>query len=361
MKKKDKHGANLFDLQRKYGFAPEEIMDFSSNINPLGPSSLALSHLKEELDKVSVYPDPDYVKLKKAIGTYAHCQEDSIVLGSGTTHLIADYIRIIGPKRALLNSPCYSEYQNELEKQGSMIYYYDLDYSKDFVIDVEEVITYIRKHNIDLYVLTNPNNPTGTILTIEEIQKILEETGVKMLIDETYIEFTDIEKYSCTTLAQSHPGLLVVRSTSKFFSTPGIRLGYGIISHDEVKQEMNQNFNLWSINIFADILGQYMFYDKEYQNNVYEHIQREKDRMVKSLSSLKDIKVYPSYGNFVLCQILKDGVTAKELRETLLPHKMVIRDCVTFKNLDSSFFRFCILSTKANEKLLHHLLQIFND
>lgn len=359
MKKKDKHGANLFDLQRKYGFKPEEIMDFSSNINPLGPSKKALAHLRENLDKVSVYPDPDYVELKKAIASYAHAGEEHIVLGSGTTNLIADYIRIIGPKRALLNSPCYSEYENELNKQGANIYHYDLDHTKDFVIDVDDVIDMIRRENIDLYVLTNPNNPTGTILTREEIRRILEETGVKMLVDETYIEFTNKKKYSCTSLAQEHPGLLVVRSTSKFFASPGIRLGYGIISHGEIRDEMYQNFNLWAINIFADILGQHMFYDIEYQDKVYAHIQREKDKMVKFISGLKDVKVYPSYGNFVLCKILRDDLTAGELREKLLREKMIIRDCVTFKNLDEHFFRFCILSTEANDLLLQSLEKVF--
>lgn len=352
MKKKDKHGVNLFELQRKYHFSPEEVMDFSSNINPLGTSKKALDYLAKNLDKVSVYPDPEYVELKKAISAYSHAGEENIILGSGTTNLIADYIRIVGPKRALLNSPCYSEYENELRKQNATVYHYNLSHENDFVIDPEDLIKTIRRDNIDLYVLTNPNNPTGTILTREQVAHILEETGVKMLIDETYIEFTNKKKYSCTSLAETQNNLLVVRGTSKFFATPGIRLGYGILSHDKIEEEMNSNFNLWDINIFAEMMGRHMFGDMEYQDRVYRHIQDEKDYMVEELSQLEELKVYPSYGNFVLCKILTDRIDAGELREKLLPEKMVIRNCASFKNLDETFFRFCILSKEANRLLI---------
>ena len=104
------HGANLYDLSSKYGFSKDEFMDFSSNINPFGTSNKAKEYVINNINMVSMYPDPEYVNLKKSISTYCHCLEENIVLGSGATELISSFIKTINPHRALLLSPAYSEY-----------------------------------------------------------------------------------------------------------------------------------------------------------------------------------------------------------------------------------------------------------
>ncbi|MDO5302012.1 MAG: histidinol-phosphate transaminase [Tissierellia bacterium] len=357
--KKDKHGVNLFDLQKKYNFSPEEVMDFSSNINPLGPSPKALSALRENVAMASVYPDPEYVDLLGEISRYAHVESEHLILGVGTTELIQDYIAYVKPERALLNSPCYSEYENELRRNGAEIFHYNLDYKENFAINVEEVIQLINEHDIGLYVLTNPNNPTGSILRRVEVERILQQTNVQLLIDETYVEFTDRSVYSSAPYAEKNPRMLVVRSTSKFFSTPGIRLGYGITSDEGALESIGGGQSLWGINIFAELMGKIMFHDEEYKDRTFNHIQKEKDRMISALESLDQLKVFPSFGNFVLVKI-KEGHTAAELREFLLPRKIVIRDCSTFQNLDERFFRFCILTTEANTLLLEGIREFFS-
>ena len=358
--KKDKHGVNLFELQRKYNFDVDEVMDFSSNVNPIGPSKKALNYVKENIEQASVYPDPEYVDLLKEIAKYSHADPEHILLGSGTTNLIKDYIHYIHPQRALLNSPCYSEYENELNLIDAEILHYNLDYKRHFTIDVTEIIDLIKENDIQLYVLTNPNNPTGTILNRVAVEKIVEATGVNILVDETYIEFTDKSVYSSAPLAATNDKIFVVRSTSKFFACPGIRLGYGITSNQEVYQAMGKNFSLWGINIFAEMMGKIMFSDETYKAVTYNHIQREKEKMISALESIDQLKVFPSYGNFVLVKIKDQNVTAADLREFLLPKKIVIRDCSSFKNLDERFFRFCILSTEANDLLIKGISEFFN-
>ncbi|MCD1147601.1 aminotransferase class I/II-fold pyridoxal phosphate-dependent enzyme [Peptoniphilus sp. KCTC 25270] len=357
--KKDKHGVNLFELQRKYNFDVDEVMDFSSNVNPIGPSKKALQYLRENLDQASVYPDPEYVDLLKEISNYTHANPEHILLGSGTTNLIKDFIHYVNPKRALLNSPCYSEYENELNLIGSEVFHYNLDYHRNFTVSVDEVIEIIQKNSIELYVITNPNNPTGTILNRVDIERIVEATNIPILIDETYIEFTDRSVYSCSAFAATNPNIFVVRSTSKFFATPGIRLGYAITSNQKVLDSMGKNFSLWGINIFAEMMGKVMFSDETYKAVTYNHIQREKDKMISALETVEQLKVFPSYGNFVLVKIKDRSATAKELREFLLPRKIVIRDCSNFKNLDERFFRFCILSKEANDLLIQGVYEFF--
>ena len=109
------HGANLYDLSRKYGFSKDEFLDFSSNINPFGTSVKAKDYVINNINMVSTYPDPDYINLKKSISSYCKCDENNMVLGSGATELISSFISTINPKKAVLLSPAYSEYERELK------------------------------------------------------------------------------------------------------------------------------------------------------------------------------------------------------------------------------------------------------
>lgn len=357
MANKIQHGANLFELQEKYGFSIDEIMDFSSNVNPFGPDRDSLDYLVQHIDRAKVYPDPEYRQLRSVLSSYIHCPPDQIVLGAGTTNLLSAYIALVHPANALLNSPCYSEYERELKKVGARVHHHLLDRDKDFALDPGAIIDQIKDLDIDLYVLTNPNNPTGSILEAKDIERILQETQAYLLIDETYIEFTDLAPYTACQLACNYDRLFVVRSTSKFFASPGIRLGYGVLSHGSHLQALQDQLNLWGINIYAEMMGEKMFLNKDYQDQVYQHTKSERARMIQSLEKLPGLRVYPSQGNFVLCQ-LKDGLTAQELREGLLPKKLIIRDCANFPNLGPDFFRFCILSREANDALLRALEEI---
>ena len=359
MVKKDKHGANLFELSKKFNFKIEDIRDFSSNINPLGPSKIALEKLKENLNLVTTYPDPEYIDLKNSISNYVNANFDDIFLGSGTTQLLREYISLVSPKNSLLLSPCYSEYENELSKLDGTIHHYKLTEEKNFKIDVKEIIDYINENKIELFVFANPNNPTGTILNVEEIEEILQNTNTKILIDETYVEFTNTLVYSSIPLTKKYKNLFVTRGVSKFFASPGIRLGYGITSDEKTKEIFYKNSMLWNITIFSDIMGRYMFDDTSYQNTVYNFIREERDYATVELSKIDNIKVYRSEGNFVLCKILNEK-TANDLRENLLKDALVIRDCSSFLGLNEKYFRFCILDKEDNRKLVEKIKDFFN-
>ena len=125
---------------------------------------------------------------------------------------------------------------------------------------------------MEFLVFANPNNPTGTILSADEIEKILNETDAKILVDETYIEFTDMSTYSSTKLIDSYKNLAVVRGTSKFFALPGIRLGYGLSSDENFLNYFKNKEILWQINSVAEICGKVMFSDKEYIDKIFNFI-----------------------------------------------------------------------------------------
>ena len=198
------HGANLYDLSSQYGFSKEDFMDFSSNINPFGSSKLAKKYVINNIDKVSVYPDPEYIELKTSISNYCNCSIDNILLGSGATELISSFIETINPKKSLLLSPAYSEYEKELSKIGCNITKYFSKKECDFNIDVDTLIETINKDNYELIVICNPNNPTGFTFTKNEVEKILNSTNSFVMVDETYIEFTNMSIYSSSSLVDKY-------------------------------------------------------------------------------------------------------------------------------------------------------------
>ena len=355
------HGANLYDLSNKYGFSKENFMDFSSNINPLGSSKLAKQYIIDNIDMVSMYPDTEYTGLKKSISNYCKCLTKNILLGSGATELISSFIETINPKNALLLSPAYSEYEKELNKVNCNISKYFSLKENNFIIDVDKLINNINSNNYELIIICNPNNPTGFTFSKNDIEKILKSTNAFVMVDETYIEFTDIDLYSSTSLVDEYSNLFVIRGTSKFFSTPGIRLGYGLISNEFIKEKINSNLDLWNINIFASTMGEIMFSDKDFIENTTNIILNQRDYMSNQLKTLKELKIYNTQGNFILCEIISKDLTANQLREKLIPKKIIIRDCSSFEGLDEYFFRVCILKPEQNQLLINELNTIFKN
>lgn len=354
------HGANVFEIAKDEGIKIEDIKDFSSNINPLGPSKKALESLKDNLNLLSTYPDVDYLDLREAISTYASCKRENIVLGLGSTEILRDTIYYFAPKTAMILSPCYSEYERELRKISSHIFEYNLEEKNDFKINLDQLINTINEKNIDFLIFANPNNPTGTILKKSEIERVLRETEAKVLVDETYIEFTDMETYSSSSLTKSYDNLVVVRGTSKFFALPGIRLGYGLTSNEGLLKFFKDKEVLWQINSVAEICGKVMFSDEAYIKKVYDFIRTRRENFYEKLAGIEILRAYDSFGNFILVKILK-GPNARILREKLMKKGLVVRNCESFKNLDESYFRFCILDDDANERLIENLKEIYQE
>ena len=209
-----------------------------------------------------------------------------------------------------------------------------------------------------LIIICNPNNPTGFSFSKFEIEVILKSTNAFVMVDETYVEFTNTNIYSSTPLVDKYSNLFVIRGTSKFFSTPGIRLGYGLIGNENVKNKINENIDLWNINIIASAMGEIMFTDKNYINKCVNTILDERNYLYNSLSTFNNLKVYESKGNFILCKLEDKIMTAQNLREKLIPKKIIIRDCASFDGLDEYYFRVCVLTPKDNRYLINSLKEI---
>lgn len=355
-----KHGANIFDLSKDLGLSKDSLLDFSSNINPFGASEKAQEAVKENIHMVSMYPDPEYKELKASIASYCQCNSNNIILGSGATELISSFIKTISPQKALLLSPSYSEYEKELNKNNCITEKLFATKENDFVINVDELINSINQSAYDLVIICNPNNPTGFAFTSLQIEKILKNTNSFIMIDETYIEFTDLNAFSSSKLIDKYKKLFVIRGTSKFFSTPGIRLGYALSSQKELKNDISKNIDLWNINIFATLMGEIMFKDTEYIKNTYIKLEKERNFLLDNLKKFSSLKVFNSYGNFILCEIKDQSISATELYNKLLSKGIIIRNCSSFPTLSDYFFRVCVLKPEHNALLIDSLKELLN-
>lgn len=355
------HGGDLEAIEEYYGIPRNQLIDFSSNVNPLGISPKAKKELAQNLDLISTYPDRKYIQLRQKIAKYTGADFDLILVGNGSTELISLFITLIHPKKSLIIGPTYSEYEREIFLNGGKAEYYPLKEELNFQLDIEHLKTYLSDA-IDLLVICNPNNPTGSYIAQKELSVILDYCASKnifVMIDETYIEFVEnMDEVTAIPLSKSYDNLIILRGISKFFSSPGLRFGYGICGNPELIKRMDEIKNPWTINILASFGAGIMLEDTEYIEATKTLIHSERNKIYNTLKKWKNIKVYKPSANFVLFKLLRDDITSSMVFEKLIEQHMIIRDASSFPFLDSRYMRFCFLLPEQNQKLLDALKDI---
>ena len=373
------HGSDLEKIEQTYGVKKEEIINFAANVNPLGISYRLKKELISHIDCVTTYPDREYTELRTAISDYTGAPVSHITVGNGSTELISLVIQIQEPKSALVLGPTYSEYAHEIRLAGGTLRTFSLKEEESFAFNREEFLAEIScefsPENSagsvndrgsepsgktitapDLFVICNPNNPTSSLIDRDTMHFILEECAKRnifVMVDETYMEFT--EEPSETTaipLTAEFQNLIVLRGISKFFAAPGLRLGYGICGNENLLKKMLSFQNPWTVGSLTEIAGKIMFQDTEYIKDTRKLILTERKRILGKLNEMPGLKFYPAHANFILVRILDETLTSTMLFEAAIKEKLMIRDCSSFQALGEKYFRFCLMSAEANDRLL---------
>lgn len=354
-KKIEFHGSDLEKIAEYYHLPKEEIIQFGANVNPLGLSEHIKQELTAHLDIISSYPDRNYTSLKKAISRYCGCTPENVVVGNGSTELISLLISQRSAKKALVLGPTYSEYERELSLTGGCLSYYNLKESDNFILDTKDFINSITS-GTDLVIICNPNNPTSSAVSQNDMEKIADYCHTKnifVMIDETYVEFApDMAAVTAIPLTERYDNLMVIRGVSKFFAAPGLRFGYAVTSNRRFLTMLLTHQNPWSLNSIGAFAGELMLQDQEYIEKTWKLIDSERRRLYQELKKLDAFKVYPAYANFILLRILKEDVTSFQVFEAAIREKMMIRDCSSFQSLNGEFVRFCIMMPEDNQRLL---------
>ncbi len=341
------HGSDIEKVANAYQINPEALINFGVNANPLGLSARSQKALAQQIELFGSYPDPDYAQLRHAISQYLSVDFSHILPANGTSELIHQIIQHFSPKKAVLYTPTYSEYAREVKKQGGEVLKLELTKENQFQFPADSFAQMLE--DADLVLLCNPNNPTATLLSAEDLLPLLEKAGdIPFVIDETYIEFTDLpQSYSGVSLIHRFSNLIILRSFSKFFAAPGLRLGYAILSNSSLLHEL-QNSYPWNIHSLAAAAGEIFLTDREYISASRAYIQEERKRILAFLAGLPDLTVYPSNINFFLLELHRHSAT--ELFLFLLRQGMLLRNF--HDEIGSGFFRFCILDRQSNQRLL---------
>ena len=345
------HGSDIEKICEVYQLKPEEIVKFGANVNPLGLSEHVKEQLAGRLDILSSYPDRDYTSLRSTISEYCNIPAEFILPGNGSSELIALLIQERNPKHTLILGPTYSEYSRELSFSGSTQEYYHLREEDNFVLDVDDFCRTLDG-KYDFLILCNPNNPTSSAISQEELRRLIgfcAEKNIFVMIDETYVEFApDINAITAVPLTREFTNLMVLRGVSKFFAAPGMRLGYGITGNMDFLAKMREKQTPWSLNSLGAFAGEIMLQDEDYIKETRNLILSERDRMIRELRDTDTYKIYPAYANFILLRILKNGLTSYDVFEACIRQGMMIRDCSSFQCLDGEFVRFCIMMPEDN-------------
>ena len=381
----DFHGGNIYKVFREKNI--KGIMDYSSNINPYGIPESLKKRITENLEILERYPDPDYVELREKLAHLNNVNMSDIVLGNGATEIIFLFMKVINPKKILIVSPTFGEYERAVKAVGTSrnsidlscsddnknienkeieIEYFELKESDDFKLNIGNLKNELEK-KYDLLIICNPNNPTGKFLKLAQTEEILKECNkydTKLFIDEAFIEFlADGMKKSIINTEENKKNLFVTRAFTKFFAIPGLRLGYGMYFDKELEQKISEKKEPWSVNNIAEMAGLTVLDDTEYIEKTLKWITKEKIYMYEKLNEISGIKVYETEVNFITGKIdeklFLEGLNVKILREKMLEQGILIRDASNFKFLDERFFRLAIKDRASNDRVIKVLKEIF--
>ncbi|MDO4690763.1 MAG: histidinol-phosphate transaminase [Fusobacterium sp.] len=351
---KDLHGGNIYKFQRE---GKKDILDYSSNINPLGVPQKFIDIGKESFDKLVNYPDPYYIELRKKIAEFNLINMDNIIVGNGATEILFLYMRALRPKKVLLLAPCFAEYERALKSISAEIKYFELKEDDNFYPNIKNLKKEIEKNDYDLLLFCNPNNPTGQFIKlkdIKEIVKVCENKNIKIFVDEAFIEFIENWKEKTVSLLKNK-NIFIMRAFTKFFAIPGLRLGYGIAFDEKILKKMWEEKEPWTVNTFANLAGIIMLDDKKYIEKTEKWISEEKKFIYKKLNDFQYIKAYKTECNFILIKLF--NISSSSLRNKMIEKNILIRDAANFKFLNESFVRLAIKDRKSNLKMLSILAE----
>ena len=350
------HGGNVFALARSLGVEPEDLLDFSASINPLGPAAGVKEALCSSYRRVVYYPDREALELRRSLAAFHGVGIGNVAVANGSTELIHLLPHTLPGARGLIMAPAFSEYASSLERARWETEYLVLSPDDGFALSLD-VLAERLAEDFDLLFLCNPANPTGTLLPlsmIEEIHRLCRDTETFLVLDEAFMDFR--EEQSAKGLLAETGGGIVLRSMTKFFAMPGLRLGYAIADAYVISRCAEQLVP-WSVNTPAQIAGITSLADAEYRKKTIRYVSAEHEALARGIAALPGLTPFPSAANYLLVR-MQGGMTAAELGNRLLYRGIIIRDCANFVGLDERFFRVAVRTGEENRRLLAALTEV---
>ncbi|HHN8403070.1 threonine-phosphate decarboxylase CobD [Morganella morganii] len=350
------HGGNVVEVAELLGISPASIFDFSANINPLGPPERVKAIIRDNLSVIERYPDIEYRYLHAALAKGAGCELGQVIAGNGETELIYALVRHLNPHSALLLTPGFAEYRRALEQQGCDIIEHPLTEESDFQPD-ESLLADIEARRPDCVFIATPNNPTGLMpdtALLHKLVSLCESRHIHLIVDEAFIDFMP-EGSPLTARLPETRYLYLLRSLTKFFAIPGLRLGYLLCGDSHIISNLKAWREPWTINGLAALVGEVLLDDEDYIRKTQEFIAAQREYLCNELRQFPLLKIRQPTANYIFIRCL-NGV---ELQSALLKYKLLIRRCQNYPGLDGSYYRIAVRSQAENRHLIGALKQVF--
>ncbi|MHB1042639.1 MAG: threonine-phosphate decarboxylase CobD [Eubacteriales bacterium] len=354
------HGGNWRDASRLYGHTPDEILDFSVNINPLGTPESVMDCLHRNLGAIRRYPDPESQDLRLSLARYLGVEVENVMTGNGSAEILYLLLQTLGPRRVLVAEPTFSEYRRAAQINGADIKIMRLKPQDNFFIDPEVFIKNLA--GVDMAFLCNPNNPTGNLIPADTLRELAEaccRKGVFLVVDESFLDFLpEWPELSLCRRAAEEDKLLVLRSLTKIFAVPGLRLGAAVAGHTTASLLQGAR-DPWNVNILAQMAGEAALKENAYLELTRTLVRQEKAYLAGRLAAF-GLKPFPAAVNFILVDISAAGWTAPDLVRAAGRRGILIRDCSSFYGLGPDYIRLAVKDRAANNLLLEVFAEIFS-
>jgi len=343
------HGGRVYEAARRWGIEPHQVLDFSANINPLGPPLAVLSAIEDGLTQISLRVYPDAHNFVSAIAGKHRLMPDEIVVGSGAASLIFAVMHALSPRSVLILEPAFVEYSRALAAVNAQIKTALLTEERGFTPDFASLVRTIKERQFDLVILNSPHNPTGALYPRDALLSLIhsaEEHNAAVLLDEAFIDYEP--QASLVSLAATKSHLIALRSLTKFYAMPGLRIGYAVCAAKSAGR-IREQIDPWSVSTVALEAGRAALDEDEFGTESCRINAIAREEFAGALRGI-GLEVLASAANFLLAK-LPHG-SGGDLQSWLESERILIRGCDSFEGLSDEFIRVAVRSSSDNERLV---------
>ncbi|MGG0656575.1 pyridoxal phosphate-dependent aminotransferase [Rummeliibacillus pycnus] len=343
------HGANPHRLYEQLSIKePIRIIDFSENVNPVGPPTFIRKKWDKLFPLISRYPDPQGQPFLSAVANYHGVSEEQVLLGNGAAEIFSLLATLFQKKRAIIIHPTFSEYEATLTANNVEMVHLEVEDIATWKLPIHQIL--VEMQQADVLYLCTPNNPTGVLPPREELLLLIEEgkkANCSIVLDEAFIDWID-EKASMIPYLDDYPNIMIVRSMTKMYAIAGVRLGY-MIASPNIIETLQRKTSHWHINGLAAVIGATCLEENDYREEAIYYAQKSRNEFTAFLQRY-GCKTSMSVTNYVSFQLPQPKQTKVFFRD-MLEKGFVLRHTENFRGMNGEWFRVGMKDEKAMKML----------
>ena len=352
------HGGNIYAMARQLGCRPEEIVDMSSNLNPLGMPPGLQTWLKAHIHRIRALPEADAETAIKQMAALLDVDESCILAGNGTTQFIYTTCPALAAQKVLIVGPTYADYADACLMHATQANHFLADAEVDFQVDLDSLGKNLVDY--DTVFICNPNNPTGRLIPRSELRPFCRAyPKVNFVVDESYLPFTADGQLQ-TMVRGDLNNVIVLSSLSKIFGVPGLRAGF-LVASPAMVSRFQRFMQPWSLNSLAqvavDFLGRNQEAVLQFIDKTRACLKKERRRFFEAITSQTRITPYPSQTSYLLMK-LPQGSEAGTVCRQMAQERILIRNCSNFQGLSNRFVRIALKEQEVNQSAAEHLIAL---